>query len=385
MHLIHKILGIKKRKVCFFVINSSVFPAKSVFEEMMDDPFFDPYIVIIPDTLRSQEYMFEGMKKSYDYLKCQYKNVYNSYDYKKSKFIDFTKKCDIVWTANPYDCITHKFYSIDYTHSNNKLVLYTIYGYQVSNWYENLIQNDEAYKKMTLVFAESKDSYDNLIENKINSVLLGYPKIDSIANAHKETERRKTIIVAPHHTVINWKDGVNFSQFLNYSDFFLELPKIYKEIDFVFRPHPLLFENMKIHKIWDEERIEKYLRDLAINKNVIYDTSSDYFNIFANSDGLIHDCGSFMAEYLVTGNPACYLLKNEDSRKIEFNNFANKCIDNHYKAFKKDDIIEFIDNVIVKGEDSMKEKRIAFVNTELKMNYPNSAKVICKYIKGSLI
>lgn len=59
-------------------------------------------------------------------------------------------------------------------------------------------------------------------------------------------------------------------------------------------------------------------------------------------------------------------------------------MDNYYKAFNKDDILNFIDNVVIKGIDPMKSQRDKFLQ-ELRLNYPNTGKMIVEYIKQEIL
>ncbi|WP_086298087.1 hypothetical protein [Campylobacter devanensis] len=110
-------------------------------------------------------------------------------------------------------------------------------------------------------------------------------------------------------------------------------------------------------KYWGESKTNKYYDQIAAYPNAIYDNSEDYLETFANSDAMIHDCGSFTAEYLFTGKPCCYMLKDSDDINKIFLPMGQKCLDNYYKAFNKNDILNFIDNVVIKGIDPMKNQR----------------------------
>lgn len=107
-------------------------------------------------------------------------------------------------------------------------------------------------------------------------------------------------------------------------------------------------------KYWGDSKTNKYYDQIAAYSNAIYDNSEDYLETFANSDAMIHDCGSFTAEYLFTNKPCCYMLKNLDDINKIFLPMGQKCLDNYYKAFNKNDILNFIDNVVIKGIDPMK-------------------------------
>ena len=115
-----------------------------------------------------------------------------------------------------------------------------------------------------------------------------------------------------------------------------------------------------------------------------YDHSGDYFELFANSDGIVHDCSSFIGEYLFTEKPCCYMLKNEQEIQDVMNPMGIACMENYYKAYGKDDILRFIDEVILKGIDPLKEQREEFSRKILKFNYPHSAEAVIRMLKESI-
>ena len=53
---------------------------------------------------------------------------------------------------------------------------------------------------------------------------------------------------------------------------------------------------------------------------------------------------------------------------------------NFYIAFNKEEIFNFIEEVVIKGNDSLKDKRLHFANNHLKLNYPDVSKVILSQI-----
>jgi hypothetical protein len=108
------------------------------------------------------------------------------------------------------------------------------------------------------------------------------------------------------------------------------------------------------------------------------------FELFANSDAMIHDCSSFIGEYLFTGKPCCYMLKSMKDIKKVMNPMGVKCMENYYKAFDRKDILKFIDDVVVAGQDPMKEARERFCQEELKFNYPHATDTVLDTIKTTL-
>ena len=383
-NLVKKINQGEKIRVCFSVIFDSIFPAKSIFEKMLQDELFDPFILVIPDSARGEENMLYQMNKTYKTLSSQYKQVYNSYYYNKKIFIDFSSKIDICFFANPYDEMTESFYKIKQTSKLGILCFYTSYGYVISNWHYSLYDNP-SFNSLFKIYALESFEYKKL-NNKLtvpdSAKLAGYCKMDKLANIKNKERKRKKVIIAPHHTIN--KEGLSLSNFLEYFNFFLELPRKYTELDFIFRPHPLLFTTLEGNRIWDKEKIEEYIEEIKSNPNMKYEEEGDYLETFVNSDGLIHDCGSFSAEYLFTGHPCCYLLKDDETTTKNSNEFHQACINQHYKAYNKQQIIDFIENIIIKENDWMKTKRKNFFETILKINYPNTTDFIYNDIKKEL-
>jgi CDP-glycerol glycerophosphotransferase (TagB/SpsB family) len=164
----------------------------------------------------------------------------------------------------------------------------------------------------------------------------------------------------------------------------IQLPLLYPDVNFVFRPHPLLLTTLCENEFWGKQKTNDYLLKLKSFSNVAYSDSGSYFDLFANSDAIIHDCGSFLAEYLLTEHPACYMLRNVEQIEEMLGDTGKKCLKNCYQAFAENDILNFIDNVVINGNDTMKNERIRFVNEELKINYPNVGKFILEYLEGSL-
>jgi len=382
-----KIKKKQKIRVCFFVMFDYQFSYKSLYEKMLKDIFFEPFILIIPDTLRGEKHLISSFNQSYNSLSKKYKNVYKGYNIKTKKFTDFSEKMDMVCFQTPYECMTHNFFQMQNFLDKNILPFYVNYAYSVLKYVSKVVVKIDTYSYFWKVFVENKFNIQELKKYEIikgkNAVVTGFCKMDDLVNQKLIKQERKTIIIAPHHTISNG-EIIEISNFLKYSDFFLKLPKLYPNIDFVFRPHPLLIVNLKKPDTWGEVKTKKYFQKMESYPNVTYSKGGDYFDIFANSDGIIHDCGSFLAEYLFTEKPACYMLKNKKSINKWFLPIGKKCLNHCYKAYTKTNILNFINEVIINEKDYMKNKRINFINSTLKINYPNSSQYIIDYIKKEL-
>ena len=111
-------------------------------------------------------------------------------------------------------------------------------------------------------------------------------------------------------------------------------------------------------------------------KNVRYSDGGNYLRDFAESDALIQDCGSFLVDYFYTKKPQCYMLKNKEQINETFSDFGKLCLENVYKAYNSDDIINFINEVVINENDYMKDQRDKFAEAEVMINYPNVSEKI---------
>lgn len=377
----------KKIRVCFFIMYDGSFSYKPLYEKMLSDDSFEPFIVIIPDTSRGEDHLIFSLENAYNNLSKKYKKVYKGYDYKLKKINDFSRKTDLVCFPTPYEGMSLKNFEMEYFLKKDILTFYVNYAYSVLKFVREVTMID-SYSLYWKVFVENKHNIKELnkyekIKGK-NAIVSGYCKMDDLYNQKIRKRKRKVIIIAPHHTVSDWK-LLKISNFLKYAEFFLKLPKLYPQIDFIFRPHPLLIVQLKKPEVWGIKKTNKYFEKMESYPNVLYSRGGEYFDMFVNSDGIIHDCGSFLAEYLFTEKPACYMLENKKSIKKWFLPIGQKCLDFCYKTYSEKDIINFIENVILKNKDVLREKRISFVNSNLKLNYPNSSKFILNFIKKELL
>jgi hypothetical protein len=204
-----------------------------------------------------------------------------------------------------------------------------------------------------------------------NAVAVGYAKMDRLASIPRQTAVGKTILICPHHTIEKIPGELSLSTFLKNADLFQRLPELFPEITFVFRPHPLLFPRLATAKWWGSERAAAYERAMEAHPNVIFQRGGDYFDAFRNSDALIHDCGSFLAEYFYTGSPQCYLLENDATLDEQFLPFARTLAEHVRKAYTDEDVIGFIRDVAA-GRDPDRESRAAFAEKEVCVNHPDA-------------
>lgn len=375
--------------VRFFVVNASIFPARPVFEAMMEDEQFDPMIVIIPD-FSDRAKTESAMETCYTSLSSEFgkERVIKATKSAKSGWTDYLDDADFVFYSTPY-ALSDMRYNQSWALNKQALSLYANYSYCTFSFLvENFRQTVFSYFWRVLLENKSiLEEYSRLsISQGKNACVTGYFKMDDLAlhTIKEQNKKHKRIIIAPHHSIIGgFNDSLAVSNFVKYSEFFAALPRMYPDIDFVFRPHPYLRDALEKAPHWGKKRTETYFLNMISWGNASISTG-EYMDEFAQSDGLIQDCGSFLAEYFYTGKPQCYMLKSKDDPKRAFTPFGQECIKNCYKAYQESDIIKFIEDVVIGGNDPMKPQRDAFA-TKVMVNHPHAAQAALNMLKSEIL
>ncbi len=368
-------------KVAFLHMYASSLQCYGIFDKMLNSEIFDPYWIVNPDVLRSKENFDKQYEHTKETLIAKYgiHRVLDGYDYKNDKFIDFTDQFDLATTTNPYEGMANKLFQIRYWTSKVPM-FYISYFYMGRCFVTVTNLKNPQFNHFSWIFAEN--NFVKELAEKYQAVqgrnifVTGYCKMDSIKDIKITQRKRKRIIISPHHLIE--KGEMNCGAFFDYCEDLLILPQKYKNIDFVYRPHPMLEE--KLNNIWGEEKTQKWLNKMLSYSNVTYSTEGDYLELFVNSDALIHDCGSFMAEYLFTNHPCAYLKKNTANYDKIHTDFGHRCENVHYKIYTKNDLFNFIDQVVIKEKDGMKEIREKFAKSEIMINFPNVTDNIINFL-----
>lgn len=387
--LYKKIAKLNKLRVGFYIVYDASWGNRALFEKMQQDTFFDVKVVVCPDTARGERNEFEVLHKVYKELCGLYGTEYvlNSFSEKDNHFIDYADAFDMIGFANPYDTMTHRFYTVDYiVRKKKKLTFFNDYGYQGKLRWDAGLFKLNSYNMFWKSFVDNEQT--KLLAKKMqyvrtrNIVVSGSCKMDKLI-PHIQHNNKKTILIAPHHTVRKIEGCLNLSNFLRFSDLIQSLPIKYPDVHFIFRPHPLLFVTLRNEDLWGDERVDNYIAQLTKNKNVVYSNRGEYFDDFNKSDAMIDDCGSFLAEYFYTNKPQCYVLQSQEQCDAEYLDFGKQFFKYVYKAFSEDDIYSFIDNVVIGENDPLKEERAVFSKNTVMINYPNVSQFIVNYLKRS--
>ncbi|MBO7570976.1 MAG: CDP-glycerol glycerophosphotransferase family protein [Bacteroidales bacterium] len=367
-----RLQGKNRIEVAFLLTIPGMWKSDYLFQALSDNPKYHPYIVIYPYSV------FKGFDKqeidatienTRRFVEAKGFEYIIPYDAKHNQWEDIKKtlKPDIVIFTTPYKDIPPQYFIYNF---KDTLTCYVPYGFSSLNLFK--INYDLIFHNLVgLHFVETEIHKQTATEHSRNKgeniVVTGYPgtevflRNDYIPNDvwKPQTVAKKRIIWAPHHTI----DGdFAISSFLQFCDTMPKLAMEYSDkVQFVFKPHQLL--KFKLQQIWGLERTEKYYRQWQEMPNCQLEECS-YIDLFLTSDAMIHDCGSFTTEYLFTRKPVMYLIKNEDFVS-KFSPFGLMSFNNHYQGRTENDIRNFIESVVINGNDPMQKQRGDFFDKYL--------------------
>lgn len=343
----------------------------SVYQLMIKDSLFNPIILVCPVVNRGREHMIETMDECCEFFKhCGYTFI-KAYDEKTDSYIDaHSLDPDIIFFTSPYKGLIDDKYYIDAF--PNALSCYINYAYNnhVHEWGFNLPFHQSLWR----YYLECELNYQLVKKTSAikanNCVVTGYPMYDAFVEGTKagndwklKDTKHKRLIWSPHHSIDGFDDDIKYSTFLLYSEFMVEMAKKYKDtIEIVFKPHPLLKVNLYQHPDWGKERTDAYYDAWKNGKNTAID-EGEYIDLFNSSDAMINDSGSFTIEYLYMNKPCLFL--NNYNRQNDANEVSLRAIDCWYHATADADIEKFISDVVIAGNDTMKEKRKTFYHEVL--------------------
>lgn len=361
----------QKIKVAFFVLHKSVWKYEMLYNLMRVDKNYEPVIIICPYVVYGEENMLEEIESSYKLFSDKGYNVLRTFDKENNSWLNVKSEInpDIIFFTNPHNLTKPQYYIHEW---EDKLTCYVPYAFMTPDTYQEQY-NQSFHNKVWKAFYETpihkSIAKEHAINKGTNVIVTGYPGCDeflknreSLSNVWKIKDSNiKKIIWAPHHLM---KGGSMQSNFLEYHDIFFELAQKYiNKIQIVFKPHPLIKSKLFTYPEWGESRTNEYYNkwNQLPNGQLI---DGEYVDLFLTSDALIHDCGSFIAEYIYTNKPSLFMIRNEEVMQ-GWNEFGDLALDSLYKSTSKNDIFAFIEDVVLRGQDQMKEKREYLLNNIL--------------------
>ncbi len=377
-----KIINKPKINVVFFAIDRATWKYDQLYKLFKQNKKFEPAIVVCPNNNYGNEILVEEMARTFRSLNAKNFNVVKTYNEQTGEWLDVKKvlKPDIIFFTNPHQLTKKEYYITNYI---NYLTCYLPYTFQISNLYElqyNQLFHNLVWKAFypTTIHKEIAQKYArNRGRNVVISGYSGTDKLQDKSYSPKDSWKIKSrdikrIIWAPHHTIDNDTSFMAYSNFLVYHKDILNMAMKYVDkIQIAFKPHPLLRSKLYLEKDWGIEKTNAYYSKWENLPNGQLE-ECDYADLFLTSDAMIHDSSSFMAEYLIVNKPVLFTIRDQKITE-RLNIFGKMAFEQHYHAYSSDDIVRFIEGVVINDNDIKKDQKESFVLKYIKTPNDSSA------------
>lgn len=333
-HLVISSIKKKEKIIISFIANySSTWIGDELYQLLDSDSRFcvDVWVCANKNHV-SVEAMEEEYQRNLDFFRNKGIKVRETYDLTAHKHINVFTSGDFrpdicIWLTPWMGLLENQIEAFPLS----TLHVYIPYGFLLAENRQNTFKYDQynqpfhnllwRYYVETKFSEEMSAMYSDV--KGTHTLFTGYPKMDAIYKKDEEfilwnelqnsssDKKRLRIIYSPHHTVCS-NDPIEFSTFDKNYLFMQYLAKKYSDRTvWIFRPHPQLkIKAIKKGIFKDEYEWGEYLKGWNTDNCRCY-LDGEYIDMFKQSDLMISDCSSFMAEYLYVNKPMIFLEREE--------------------------------------------------------------------------
>lgn len=376
--------------ILFIASSLPMWRYQDLYELLCSDDRFDVHIIIAPFGRFEKDEAIHSATNLKNYFSTKGLNVKATTDsgFNLDEWFNNVNP-DLIFYCQQYaECYGN---ILDYEKNTHHLFGFIPYGLITikENFVYNAVFHNLAWRvyhptKMHLQYAKKKMAND-----AINIKVVGEPNADKYLGIRKENpwrvigdgNHRKRIIWAPHFS-INENGFLNHNSFLWLCEDMVKMAKKYSDkIQIAFKPHPLLYNTLCNRTDWGKERTDEYYnlwRDM-FNTQL---EEGEFVELFMQSDGMIHDCGSFTGEYMFTRKPVMFMSREFERICQSADVFGNRCLNLHEVGKSIEDVEYFINDIILTGNDPKREERDRFFNECL---LPPGGKTVAQNIYDDLV
>lgn len=363
----------------------------SIYEAMKADSAFDVRVFAVPKRRPAGDMDWEEYRQLIDFFDRECGPCVRAYNLDSEKWnnpLSFGLP-DVVFLCQPYDFQHNFMYTSQYWNRFCQVAILD-YGFTITN----LFFHAPCLKNCRYIFCETNQHLEIFLRHSPELadklIVAGHPSLDAYLRPLAESRRipfkssrsRLRIVWAPHFTVSEGKTEHHVSNFFEYFDVFIQLAQEHPEMEVVMRPHPALFTFM-VDSGMKTEREAKECRERfeALPNAFIYE-GADYISLFRQSDAMVLDSLSFIAAYAPSGRPVCFL---ESEKRARLNPVAERLLHSYYSAWDADEIREFVERVVLGGDDWKKAEREAAVQKLIYIPPEGAGARIAREIKTRLL
>lgn len=361
---------------------------ESIYEAMKSDEAFDVRVFAVPKRSPAGDMDWAEYQRLIEFFESKGIPCVQTYDLTGRKWynpISFGVP-DVVFLCQPYD-FQHNFMYGSHYWSRFCQVAILNYGFTIAN----LFFRAPCLKNCRYIFCETSQLLEVFLrhspelEDKL--IVAGHPSLDAYLRPLAVSQRmpfksplsRLRLVWAPHFTVAGGKTALQVSNFFEYFETFIQMAKDHPELEIVMRPHPALFTFMVDCGMKTKQEAEECRKRFEALPNAFIYEGADYISLFRQSDAMVLDSLGFIAAYAPSGKPVCFL---ESEKRARLNPVAEGLLHAYYAAWDAEEIREFVERVVLGGDDYRREERAAVVKKLLFIPPEGAGAKIAQEIKA---
>lgn len=337
-----------------------------VYNRLKEDERFEVFLLCVPLHIMNQE-----LENKEDTTNDTYE-YYVSHGYEaintlvgKNQWLDLrTLNLDFLFFTRPYNNYMPKQYSSHEVSKYTKICVLLYAFTQLEDTYSSTLNRD-FFCNVYYYFAENTHAMQKNISHFKKrhrkgiqkSVCYGMAGMEDVLRG-KDAQSRSwefskqdfRVMWTPRWTTDSKLGGSNF---FVYREALLDYAKGHLDMDFLFRPHPMMFENFIRTGEMTAEEVKEYKKKIEQMPNVSLDVEKEYAATVWNSSVLVSDISSFMVEYFLTGKPILYCASNMECELAEN---AKELVKGCYVVCNKEEMFRVLEQ-LKKGEDPLRDTR----------------------------
>ena len=342
----------KKIRVGFYVDAGQFFSTYAdLYDSLKNDDRFETVMMTAPEMYKNEVYSNDA-PEFLEKLGIPYVNLYENGSFKKLSSLNL----DYCFYNRHYLARQPKQVSFLEARKDCRICYIAYALCPQTGQVESTLCNFTEMRGFDYLFAENRlmadiyEKYKMRIEGVNTKILpVGSPKFAyAMKHADKSASHDKKYVQSILYTP-RWRFSENTSSFFLMKDYFFRLVEENKDIEYVFRPHPLMKQNVIEtigEEFWNEfaDSFDKY-------ENASMDTELDYMDSFSRASVLVSDVSTMMFEFATTGKPVIYMYRREI-----LNAFGKEAAKGYYVCSSPDDVDRVLKD-LRNGKDEKAELR----------------------------
>lgn len=364
--------------------------AKPVYDQMVNDPRFEPYLLCLPSGISDMQLQDPKSlaNDTYDYYTSQGYPAINALIGENQWFDLQSLQPDYVFYLRPYDFYMPVQYG-SATVSRYAKVCVIIYGIITTLEDAKMMILPGFFRNVTYYFADISDGarfnrrlfpISHLLGLR-KSPCCGIPAMDSILATQNDPADiwdfagdRFRILWTPRWTTDKTLGGSNF---FTYKDWIMDYAKANDDVACLLRPHPLAFDNFVRTGEMTSQEVTDYKNQCAATTNTNLDTQKEYGATFWQSDVLIGDFSGILPEYFITGKPLIFCRSNFELTPTDF---MKQMMEGWYIVDNARELEEVLDR-LRRGDDPLRPVREATIKALFYSSTASPTEKILKHLK----